>query len=73
MPDDFGRQFLARLLQAALEGLLGYQCQGLATAFFLGELLDHVATVRGASGSEFSYFSDVGQMTALDEPTRQFT
>ncbi len=53
--------------------LLGYQCQGLATAFFLGELLDHVATVRGASGSEFSFFSDAGQMTALDEPSRQFT
>lgn len=51
--------------------ILGYECQGLGTAFFLEELLDHIASVRGASGSEFSCFSDGGKIKPLHEPNRQ--
>lgn len=50
--------------------LLGYQCRGLATALFLGELLDHVATLRGASDADFSSFADGGAITPLPEASR---
>lgn len=48
--------------------LLGYRCHGLATAIFLGKVLDHVATARGASGSEFSFFADGGLIELLPDP-----
>lgn len=49
--------------------LLGYRCNGLATALFLGELLDHLANVRGALDSDFSYFADGGGLVPLEEPS----
>jgi hypothetical protein len=51
--------------------LLGYRCRGLATALFLGELLDHVAAARGAAASDFSYFTDGEGIEPLTEPSRQ--
>lgn len=47
----------------------GYKCAGLATAFFLGQLLEHLAVARGAAHSSFSAFSDGGGTTPLDPPS----
>ena len=52
----------------AVPRLLGYQCGDLATAFFLGELLDHIATSRGLTGAEFARFTDVAEIEPIDEP-----
>lgn len=38
--------------------LRGYRCRGLATAIFLGELLDHLATGRGSGGTDFTHLAD---------------
>jgi hypothetical protein len=53
--------------------LLGYRCNGLGTALFLGELLDHLAATRDAAHSDFSYFADGGGLMPLDEPGRDVT
>ena len=45
----------------------GYKCADLATAFFLGQLLEHLASVRGATQSSFTAFSD-GSITAALDP-----
>ena len=50
--------------------IFGYHCSGLATAFFLGELLDHLANTRGATDSDFSYFADGGGIEPLHDPMR---
>ena len=50
--------------------LYGYSCNGLATALFIGELLDHVAVSRGATDSDFSHFADTGDIRLLDNQTR---
>ena len=50
--------------------LLGFHCNGCATAYFLGQLLDHVAAERGATESSFSYFSEDGDMKSFSEPSR---
>jgi hypothetical protein len=45
--------------------LLGYRCQGLATAIFLGELLDHIAAERGAGDADFSRFTECDAIELL--------
>jgi hypothetical protein len=45
--------------------LLGYRCGGFATAFFLGQLLDHAATARDFTGLEFSTFAEAGDIEEL--------
>jgi hypothetical protein len=50
--------------------LLGYLCNGLGTALFLGELLDHLAATRDAADSDFSYFADGGGLVPLEDPGR---
>ena len=47
--------------------LLGYRCGGLATAIFLGELLDHVATTRGAIEADFNAFADSAATELIGE------
>jgi len=49
----------------------GYQCNGLATAFFLGDLLDHVATQRGLTDADFSLFAEGELVEPLEDPQPQ--
>jgi hypothetical protein len=49
----------------------GYRCNGLATAFFLGDLLDHVATQRGLADSDFSLFAEGELVELLEDPQTQ--
>jgi hypothetical protein len=51
--------------------LRGYKCSGLATALFLGQLLEHLALSRGATQTGFGSFSDGGVATPMDPPTQQ--
>jgi hypothetical protein len=51
--------------------LLGYTSPDLATAIFLGALLDHVASIRGASISDFNWFADNGAAEPLKDPERR--
>jgi|SRR6185437_8594041 len=48
--------------------LAGYRCKGLATAFFLGDLLDHVATQRGLADADFSLFAEGELVEPLEDP-----
>jgi hypothetical protein len=48
--------------------MLGYECHDLATSLFVAELLDHLATGRGASGSNLSHFADHAAFDALGDP-----
>jgi hypothetical protein len=45
--------------------LRGFDCENIATALFLSSLLDHLAWTRGQAESDFSYFSDVNELTPL--------
>jgi hypothetical protein len=49
----------------------GYNCSGLATALFLGHLLEHLALSRDATQTSFASFSDGGVAKPMDIATRQ--
>jgi hypothetical protein len=53
--------------------LRGYACSGLATALFLGQLLDHLAVLRGGTQSSFTSFSDGGVATPLHPSSANLT
>jgi hypothetical protein len=48
--------------------LMGYRCGGLATALFLGELLDHVGSERGLTDTDFSLWAEAEVVKLLAEP-----
>jgi uncharacterized protein DUF6602 len=45
----------------------GYRCNGLATALFLGSLLDHLARARGQSDCDFMSFTDGSEFDQIGE------
>lgn len=49
--------------------LLGYRCQGQATALFLGNLLDHLARVRGQNDCDFTSLAEGLDFECLDSCT----
>lgn len=48
----------------------GHRCGGLATAFFVAQILDHIATMRGLRDSNFSDFADLPGVDVLGEEDR---
>lgn len=50
----------------------GHQCGGLATALFVAQILDHVATMRGLSDSNFCDFADLPGVVNLDDEGQRF-
>jgi hypothetical protein len=51
---------------------IGFVCDGLASAVFLGRLLDHLATERGAQRADFADFASVPEIRPLASPERVF-
>ncbi len=49
--------------------LRGYQCAEVATAVFLGEILDHVAWCRGGGPAEFTLLTEDEGVSPIAEPT----
>lgn len=47
--------------------IFGHRCSGLATAFFIAQILDHVAFMRGLNDSSFCDFADLPGVETLDE------
>ena len=51
-----------------LQKVIGYRCASMATALFLGELLDHLAYSRSASEGTFAHFADHAAFDQVGEP-----
>lgn len=45
--------------------VLGYRCDGMASALFVAQLLDHVAVARGQTEADFAGFSDVPDLERI--------
>lgn len=50
--------------------IMGFDCNGLATALFLANLLAHIANARGLPHTDFGDFANHVELAGLDEPYR---
>ncbi len=74
------REFVYRINYAAIgaseanptKRISGFRCGGLGTAVFFANLLDHIATTRGATHADFADFADDPLVEVLDPPTLDF-
>lgn len=47
-------------------GIRGYRCNGLASALFIADLLDHIAVRLGLKASDFANFADVPDLEQIE-------